>query len=183
MMNRPGRIRVVSFTLLLIFATFGVPLNASTEELLPNFHKVNEKLYRGGQPSKGAMKELAALGIKTVVNLRGEDEETRAEALEARAAGLRYHSEPLPVYRRPNKRQVERVLSLIKDPQNWPVFVHCRHGEDRTGVIIAAYRISREGWSSEAARKEAKRYGMSRFQFAMKDYINDYARDYKTGHR
>jgi protein tyrosine/serine phosphatase len=125
------------------------------------------------------MKELAALQIKTVINLRGEDEDTLEEEMEARAAGLRYFSVPLPGFSRPRDEQVERVLALINDPQNWPVFVHCRHGEDRTGTIIAIYRITRDGWTYEQAKREAKRYGLSRFQFKMKDYIKDYARDYK----
>lgn len=122
------------------------------------------------------MKELAARGIKTVVNLRGEDEYTREQEAEARAAGLRYFSVPLPGYGRPRDEQVEKVLALITDSRNWPVFVHCRHGEDRTGTIIACYRISQEGWSAEEAKKEAKRHGMSRFQFGMKSFIKDYGR-------
>jgi uncharacterized protein (TIGR01244 family) len=120
------------------------------------------------------MKEIAALGIKTVINLRGEDERTRDEEIAANAAGLRYFSVPLPGFRRPKDSQVEKILGLIGDSHNWPVFVHCRHGEDRTGIIIAAYRISQDGWSAEQAKEEAKRHGMSRFQFWMKDYIGDY---------
>jgi protein tyrosine/serine phosphatase len=166
---------------MLLIAAASVPSRGAKEELLPNFHKVNEQLYRGAQPLPGAMKELASLKIKTVVNLRGEDEGTRSEEAEARGAGLRYFSEPLPGFGRPKDEQVERVLALINDSQNWPVFVHCHHGEDRTGTIIAVYRISHDGWSAEEAKKEAKHFGMSRFQFKMKDYIDDYARDHKPG--
>jgi protein tyrosine/serine phosphatase len=157
------------------------PSRGSKGEILPNFHKVNERLYRGAQPLPGGMKELAALGIKTVINLRGEGEGERMEKTEAEAAGLRYFSVQLPGYGRPNDAQVEKVLSIIDDARNWPVFVHCHHGEDRTGTIIAVYRISHDGWTSEQAKKEAKQYGMSRFQFAMKDYIEDYARDHNAG--
>jgi uncharacterized protein (TIGR01244 family) len=159
---------------MLLVAASSVPSRGAKEEVLPNFHQVNEHLYRGAQPLTGGMKEVAALGIKTVINLRGEDEGTRAEESEAKAAGLRYFSVSLPGFGRPKDEQVERVLALINDSQNWPVFVHCHHGEDRTGTIIAVYRITHDGWTSEQAKKEAKRYGMSRFQFAMKDYIGDY---------
>jgi protein tyrosine/serine phosphatase len=161
---------------MLLVATVNVPARESKEELLPNFHKINNQLYRGAQPLTGGMKELAALGVKTIINLRGEDERTRDEETEAEASGLRYFSAPLPGFGRPNDKQVERVLALINDSQNWPVFIHCRHGQDRTGTIVAIYRISEDGWSSEQAKKEAKLRGMSRFQFGMKDYIGDYYR-------
>ena len=181
MMDRLSRLRLISVAVILFVATANVPSRGAGEEVLPNFHKVNDQLYRGAQPLTGGMKELAALGIKTVINLRGEDEHTRDEEAEARVAGLRYFSVPLPGFGRPSDEQVNRVLALINDSQNWPVFVHCHHGEDRTGTIIAVYRISHDGWSGEEARKEAKHYGMSRFQFKMKDYISDYARDHKPG--
>jgi tyrosine-protein phosphatase SIW14 len=180
MAGQLSRLRILSIALMLLMATASAPSRAAGKEVLPNFHKVNEQLYRGAQPLTGGMKELAALRIKTVINLRGEDEQTRNEEAEARTAGLRYFSVPLPGFGRPSDEQVNRVLAIINDSQNWPVFVHCHHGEDRTGTIIAIYRISHDGWSAEEAKKEAKRYGMSRFQFKMKDYINDYARDHKA---
>jgi tyrosine-protein phosphatase SIW14 len=181
MVDRYNRRRFLSVAVMLLLVAASASSQEPQKEVLPNFHKVNEQLYRGAQPLKGGMKELAALGIKTVINLRGEDERTRAEEAEAREAGLRYFSVPLPGLGRPSHEQVNRVLAIINDSQNWPVFVHCHHGEDRTGTIIAVYRISHDGWSAEEARAEAKRYGMSRFQFKMKDYINDYARDHKPG--
>jgi protein tyrosine/serine phosphatase len=152
----------------------GAGSQESQEKVLPNFHKVNEHLYRGAQPLSGGMRLLAAQGIRTIVNLRGEDEGTRAEEQDARAAGLRYFNVPMQGLSRPTDEQVERVLSIINDSQNWPVFVHCNHGKDRTGTIIACYRISHDGWTSEKAKAEAKHYGMSWVQFGMKDYIKDY---------
>ena len=149
------------------------------EKLLPNFHQVNEQLYRGAQPLKDGMQRLAALGIKTVINLRRSNEGTRREETEARAAGLRYFNVPMRDLSRPTDEQVEHVLTIIKDPQNWPVFVHCNHGRDRTGLIVACYRISHDGWTSARAKAEAKHYGMSWVQFGMKDYISDFYRKSK----
>jgi uncharacterized protein (TIGR01244 family) len=175
------RLRVISVAVILLVTTSGASSHETENEVLPKFHRVNEKLYRGAQPLSGGIEKLRALKIKTVINLRNEDEESDFEEAEARAAGLNYFGVPLPGYGRPRDEQVEKVLALINDPQNWPVFVHCRHGEDRTGTIIAVYRITQDGWSSEEAKREAKRHGMSRFQFGMKDYISDYARDRKLG--
>jgi tyrosine-protein phosphatase SIW14 len=175
MTGRLNRLKVmVASFLLLAVAAAGAGSQESQEKVLPNFHQVNEHLYRGAQPQSGGMRLLAAKGIKTIINLRGEDEGTRSEEGDARGAGLRYFNVPMKGLSRPTDEQVERVLSLINDSQNWPVFVHCNHGKDRTGTIIACYRISHDGWTSEKAKAEAKHYGMSWVQFAMKDYIKDY---------
>jgi tyrosine-protein phosphatase SIW14 len=174
MTGRLGRAGTISVVFMLLTGAITTPSREADEKLLPNFHRVNEHLYRGGQPLPGGIQRITALKIKTVINLRGEDEKSRVEEEEAKAAGVRYYSVPLPGFGRPSDEQVEEVLEIINDPQNWPVFVHCHHGEDRTGTIIAIYRISHDGWTSEQAKKEAKSFGMSRFQFGMKDYIGDY---------
>jgi len=145
---------------------------------LPNFHRVNDHLYRGAQPAVGGIHKLRKLGIKTIINLRGKDEDTGTEAIMARIEGLSYFSRPLPDLKAPTDDQVNDILAIIDDKQNWPVFVHCNHGKDRTGTIIACYRISRDGWTSECAKAEAKHYGISPVQFKMKKYITHYGRRY-----
>jgi protein tyrosine/serine phosphatase len=144
---------------------------------LPNFHQVNARLYRGGQPREGGIKKLTSLGINTIINLRDDDEHERAEAQEAQAAGLRYFNVPFGRLGRPTDEQVERVLSLIDAPENGVVFVHCAHGADRTGTVVAVYRISHDGWTGEQAKHEAAHYGMKFWQRGMKDYISDYYRN------
>lgn len=141
---------------------------------LPNFHQVNENLYRGAQPQRGGLKKLSELGIKTVINLRGASQETRNEQAEAEASGIRYFNILMPGLGRPADEQVERALAIIDARENWPVFVHCKRGADRTGVVIAVYRISREQWTEEQAIAEAKRFGMALIQFRKRDYISDY---------
>ncbi|HEX8846443.1 MAG TPA: dual specificity protein phosphatase family protein [Pyrinomonadaceae bacterium] len=163
---------------LLLSVTVAATQSASQERLLPRFHQVNEHLYRGAQPRVGGIRRLAELKIKTIINLRNGTEDAGAEAEEARRAHINYFNVPLPGFGRPGDEQVEKVLAIINDSRNWPVFVHCNHGQDRTGLIIAVYRISHDGWTLEQAMKEAKHYGLSRFQFRMKDYIKDYARDH-----
>jgi uncharacterized protein (TIGR01244 family) len=141
---------------------------------LPNFHQVNENLYRGAQPQRGGPKKLSELGIKTVINLRGESEDTRKEQAEVEAAGMRYFNIPMSGLGRPTDQQVERALAVIDTRENWPVFVHCQRGADRTGVIIAVYRILRNQWTAEQAIDEAKRFGLAGIQIRKKDYISDY---------
>lgn len=179
--NRLDSLKIITCALLLLIMAASAPSRLATDDALPNFHKVNENLYRGAQPRSGGISKLKELGVKTIVNLRGSDEGSRAEEAEARALGLNYFNVPLPGLSRPSDEQVQKVLSLINNSQNWPVFVHCNHGQDRTGTIIACYRISHDGWKLDEAMKEAKRYGMSWIQVGMKDYIKDYALRLRMG--
>jgi protein tyrosine/serine phosphatase len=78
---------------------------------------------------------------------------------------------------RPDPKQISRAMAIIDDKENWPVFVHCKRGSDRTGTIVALYRISHDHWSADRAVSEAKRHGLSLFAFRMKDYISDQYRD------
>jgi protein tyrosine phosphatase (PTP) superfamily phosphohydrolase (DUF442 family) len=142
-------------------------------EILPNFHRVTPFLYRGGQPREGGIAALLRMGVRTIVNLRTEAEEVEAEAAEARAAGLRFISVPMSGVRRPKDETVEWLLGVLLDPANHPVFVHCKRGADRTGTLVACYRMVREGWPEERAREEAKRHGLAWWQFRMKGYIED----------
>jgi tyrosine-protein phosphatase SIW14 len=143
---------------------------------LPNFHQVNSQLYRGAQPKAGGLQTLKTIGIKTIVNLRGQNEHAQAEGEEARALGLRYYNVSMPELSSPTDKQVQQVLDLINTAENQPVFVHCRHGEDRTGTIIACYRISHYEWTATQAKNEAEKLGMSWAQAGMKRYIDKFYR-------
>src|SRR5260221_3480425 len=97
---------------------------------LPNLYKVNQQLYRGGQPKSGGLLKLKELGVKTVVNLRGEDDQSRAEAKEAASLGLKYYGISLPGFSKPTDEDVQHVLDIINSSGNHPWFVHCHHGSD-----------------------------------------------------
>ncbi|HKQ97062.1 MAG TPA: tyrosine-protein phosphatase [Candidatus Polarisedimenticolia bacterium] len=140
---------------------------------LPNFHKVNEHLFRGGQPEAGGIARLKSLGIRTIVNLRHEPERVETEKAEAVGAGLRYFNVPMHGLDRPTDEQVARVQALLLEPENWPVFVHCKAGADRTGVMIAYYRIVQAGWSAEEAIREALGYGMMKLEFRKRAFIRE----------
>ncbi|MGH9902136.1 MAG: fused DSP-PTPase phosphatase/NAD kinase-like protein, partial [Pyrinomonadaceae bacterium] len=81
---------------------------------------------------------------------------------------------PMKRHARPTDEQVERVLAIVNAPENQPAFVYCKRGGDRTGVVVAVYRISQDGWTSATAKAEANRYGMFVTQLEMKDYITQY---------
>lgn len=161
---------------LICFASASAAQTDSKYKDLPNFHQVSENLYRGAQPTPDGFQRLAKLGIKTIINLRDDDSRAHAEENEARAAGLRYFNLPMDGFGRPAEEKVRRVLAIINARENQPVFVHCRRGADRTGTIVAVYRIDHDGWSSERAKSEANHYGMALWQVGMKHYIEDHYR-------
>jgi protein tyrosine/serine phosphatase len=125
-------------------------------------------LYRGAVPSNVALEELHAQGIKLVVDLREKGGDTLRERQEVTALGMHYVSVPLSPWSAPTPDQVRSVLSFFG---NQPIFVHCRRGKDRTGTIIACYRIQHDGWSNTRALEEANHYGMSHMERAMRSFI------------
>jgi protein tyrosine phosphatase (PTP) superfamily phosphohydrolase (DUF442 family) len=141
---------------------------------LPRLHQVSERLYRGAQPLDHGISKLHEIGVNTVINLRGPNDLTRAEETEARALGLNYFNIALPGWGRPQDDRIARIMELINAPESGRVFIHCRAGVDRTGLIVAIYRITHDGWSSERALAEAERLGMRRTQLWMRDYAKDY---------
>jgi tyrosine-protein phosphatase SIW14 len=138
---------------------------------LPNFRRVDANLFRGGQPAAGGVSRLKALGIRTIVNLRYEPDLVKAEEAEATAEGIAYYNIPMRGLNKPTDAQVTRILGLIDDPAKRPIFVHCKRGSDRTGAIVACYRIARDGWTAERAIREAFEYGMMRIEYAKRAFV------------
>ena len=67
--------------------------------------------------------------------------------------------------------ETSKILSILEDGSTGPVFVHCKRGADRTGAVIAAYRIDHDGWDNARALREAMKKGMSHFQLPRQSYI------------
>ena len=160
--------------LLLLLCSTAIAQHSTAPPELPRFQQVSDRLFRGGQPREGGINKLRELGINTVINLRGASGSTRAEEAEVRALGLNYVNVALPNWARPQDSRVARILEVIDASESGRVFVHCKDGVDRTGLIVALYRMTHDGWSSHQALAEAEREGMRRTQFWMRDYAEDY---------
>jgi protein tyrosine/serine phosphatase len=140
---------------------FSVGLQTASEAI-PKLSIVSSELIRGGQPKEGGLELLKRAGVRTVVNLRMEGDDVSKEELEAKSVGLNFISLPMSVAKRIPEEYVSTFLSIANDPQMQPVFVHCKHGEDRTGAMVAIYRMSTQGWSLDQSYREMMDKGFHR---------------------
>jgi len=138
---------------------------------LHNFGKVNDHVFRGAQPSNAGFAELAKMGVKTVVDLREPGSRSDSEKKTVEADGMKYISIPLNGYGAPSNETVLKLIGFLDDKTAGPVFVHCRRGADRTGTILACYRITHDHWENAKALAEAKTFGMSFTERAMQAFI------------
>jgi tyrosine-protein phosphatase SIW14 len=159
----------------------GVAL-APTALGVSNFQQVNDRIYRGGQPPDSAFQFIARLGVKTVIDLRAESGQVAAEEKLVSAAGMRFVNIPMDDLGAPTDSQIAMALAVLTDDAASPVFVHCRRGADRTGTVIACYRIAFEHWRNRQALDEAKTHGLSIFERGMQRYILDFQAPASTAH-
>ncbi len=160
----PGMLLAVSVMPLTMFAAEPAPG-------IGNFHQVNGRVYRGAQPNAAGFHSLADLGIKTVIDVRNSGSRSLREKRLVESAGMRYVNIPLSGVAAPRPEEVREILALFDDAASAPVFIHCRQGADRTGTLIACYRIAHDGWDNHKALKEAQSLGMHWFEFGMKNYV------------
>ena len=125
---------------------------------LRNFGRVTQTLYRGGQPTSNGFNTLHAMGVEMVVNLRHDRTEMATEKRQVESLGMQSIESPWSASHEPSSAQIVEFLDLVRTHPNMKIFVHCRRGADRTGVMIAAYRIAVEHEPVAQAVSEMHRY-------------------------
>ena len=112
----------------------GLPAWAASPSVpgIDNFYQVDQKVYRGAQPTDEGFRYLSTLGVKVVLDLRGHDSRSLSEERMVTAAGMRYVNVPMTGFTPPTQAETNTVLTLLEDPAAGAVFVHCRRGADRT---------------------------------------------------
>ncbi len=129
-----------------------------------NAGKISERLFRGAQPALSSLPQLKSLGITTIVDLRLESPQTREdERQRAESLGMRFVHIPVGGFSAPSSAQLAQFFSLLRETPPQKIFIHCRRGQDRTGVFIASYRIAFQHWTAEQALTEMYAFGFSGF--------------------
>ena len=139
-----------------------------------NFGRLNDVYYRGSQPAISDYSDLAALGVKTVIDLTFEGRADEPGLV--KKAGMNFYRIPLKTTERPSEAAIVQFLQLVNDPANQPVYVHCQGGRHRTGVMTAVYRMTNDGWTAEHAYQEMKQYHFEGFPGhpQLKSFVFDY---------
>jgi len=139
---------------------------------LKNVGKIEDGLYRGAQPDNPEGYEtLRKMGIKTVLNLRAYHGER--EAVESH--GMTSIEIPMNMLKTPKTEDVEAALRAMSDPALRPLYVHCALGEDRTGVVVAAYRLRNDGWTYKEAEDEMQHFGFNDIWIQLKHFLRRFA--------
>lgn len=152
----------------------GEQRDKSTKCQIKNFGCLNEKFYRGAQPKEQDYADLAAIGVKTIIDLQKSGEEREQALVEAHR--MKFYRIGMSDKNQPGPEQVDLFLKIVNDPANQPVFVHCAGGRHRTGAMTAIYRMTHDGWTADQAFQEMKRYD---FDYGightpLRKYVYDY---------
>lgn len=136
--------------------------------------EVTPALLRGSQPTADTIAWLEQRGVRTVINLR--QFRYRDEEKLVRAAGMHYEHIPLGPSDAPSGEAITRFLAIVTDPALLPVYVHCAQGVDRTGAMVAIYRMEVERWSNADAYAEMKAFGAHRLWWDLRRFVRNYQR-------
>jgi len=174
------RLRLSAAILLTLLSTVSQELakSSTTENLsrikIGNFGRIDDSYYRGAQPFGNDYADLAALGIKTVIDLTGDGRSDEQAFVER--AGMKFCRIPLTTSNWPSDAAVTQFLKLVNDRANQPVFVHCQGGRHRTGTMTAVYRMTHYGWTADQAYTEMKKYHFEGFlgHPALKKFVYDF---------
>ncbi len=148
--------RLQSFVIVaLTTIVLAAPAGAQSGEIY-NFAKVNDGYYRGAQPLDGQYADLAALGIKTVINLTSGEDVRDDEKAMVEQHGMRYLHIPMTTRKAPTDAQIAAFMTAVDE--EGAVYVHCVGGRHRTGVMTAVYRMTKDGLTGEQAFNEMKQY-------------------------
>ena len=175
--------------LAVLAATFGMALTSfakgSSTAAFPNikiknFGQMDDRFYRGAQPTEGDYKYLATLGVKTVIDLRQDSQSYEKRDVEA--LGMHYVNIPMSDSEYPKAGQIDTFLRLVDDPATGKFFVHCAGGRHRTGVMGAVYRFTHNHWNYDQVYSEMKSYDFyTRWGHgALKQYVQDYWQHMQT---
>lgn len=158
------------FALALALQFTATTAQAGSVEDIPNLFKMNENVYRGGRVTAAGMKQLKKMGVTTIINIENDSEAIKVDKQLAAANGLRFISVPFDTWKTPSDEKVDYVLKTLQDRSLGPIYLHCKHGRDRTGMIMGLYRVEVDGWAAKTAYKEMKDRGFRSVIWTLTNY-------------
>jgi len=171
----PAIITILALVFSISTAAFGKSKNSKFPNVgIKNFGQMDERFFRGSRPEDKDYPALAALGVKTVIDLTDNSMEYEKPAVEA--AGLRYVNIPMVDKSYPTMGQINQFLKVVDDPATGKFFVHCAGGRHRTGVVGAVYRFHYDHWNLDQALAEMDQYefGSGYGHGKQRDFVRDY---------
>ena len=154
------------------FSTVVQASPARSELSIGNFLQVTPNIYRGGRPAASDILDLVQqYGIKTDIDLEDESSAISAERGYAKTAKMQFLLTEIDPYSTPTDAEVNSVLAQMQDASNFPIFVHCHYGDDRTGLIVALYRVEVQAWTPAAAYAEMIKDGFHTTLTALDNYF------------
>jgi len=172
-------------TLALVFTLSALGFAKGKDNSFPsikigNFGQMDERFYRGGRPKPEEFKNLAALGIHTVIDLTDNSREREQPAVEA--AGMRYINIPIVDKTNPSVEQINEFLKVTNNPATGKFYVHCAGGRHRTGVMGAVYRFNHDHWSYDQVYAEMKKFDFytSNGHGKQLNFVQSYAQQFQA---
>jgi protein tyrosine phosphatase (PTP) superfamily phosphohydrolase (DUF442 family) len=145
---------------------------------LPNSAKISENLFRGAQPLQKGYPQLKNLGITVVVDLHNTGPEMKHERQIVEGLGMRYISMPASGISGPTDEQIAQFLKIVLANPNDKIFVHCKRGADRTGVAVAAFRITQQRWNIDQAYNEMLQFHFHTYLIPMSHHVKQFPQDF-----
>lgn len=152
--------------------TIGLGFPSFADDSIPilRFAKVTDTIFRGARLDEAGVAYLASINVKTILNLEDDDDAIAEEAELVKPYGIKVISDPMSGFWSPTNDQVQIAEAALIDPANQPIYVHCQHGEDRTGLIVGLYRVFQQQWTPADAWNEMEDLGFHRILFLLKEY-------------
>lgn len=161
------------FPIFLFAISYSPASVAQAQNPIPKFSQVSSGIYRGARPLTEGLRTLQKLGVRTIINLDDDLEAIGIENREARQFNIRMVALPMSAYWFPEDEKVNRILRELDNKDNYPIFVHCQYGEDRTGLIVGLYRVEYQNWEPQYAYGEMLKMGFHKILWPLNHYFEE----------
>ncbi len=182
--SSPALIATLSLILALSAVSFGKSKNSEFPDVkISNFGQLDENFYRGARPKAADLSSLAALGIKTIIDLT--DNSRVKEEPAVIAAGMHYVNIAIVDKKNPSEAQIAEFMKVANDPATGKFYVHCAGGRHRTGVMAAVYRFNHDKWNYDQAYAEMLKFDFytSNGHGKQLDFVQDYWQQIQAKHQ